>query len=241
MAYSIHQLFACLKAGRWNLSVDSVGNVMLSRPGPGGPTAANGPEGLESQMEYIAGSTGLNLASLAQAGDDLQRHSDAAEAALESTGWLWRSIDPDPLVVIPKALQAFDASFKMRQLHAPKAETEAPAPTAPQVLENAAKHIGGRADTYDQPQGERSMARTVEVFNAMHGTNLTPAQGWHFLQTLKDVRLFTRAKYHADSAEDCVAYAALKAEAKATEVPCCNGGTQNPGRCAGCAEGGANG
>lgn len=37
------------------------------------------------------------------------------------------------------------------------------------------------------------------------------------MQILKDVRLFTREGYHADSGEDGVAYAALKCEARAVE------------------------
>ena len=86
-----------------------------------------------------------------------------------------------------------------------------------ELTEAAAKHMRDRAATYDKPEGERSMAQTVAVFNLYHGTKLTEAQGWHFQQILKDVRLFTRDAYHADSAEDCVAYAALKAEAKAKE------------------------
>lgn len=91
-------------------------------------------------------------------------------------------------------------------------------PNAPDVLlEKAAKHMRDRAATYDKPEGERSMALTVEVFNTFHGTKLTEAQGWHFMQLLKDVRLFTSPTFHADSAEDCIAYAALKAEAKAKE------------------------
>lgn len=89
---------------------------------------------------------------------------------------------------------------------------------ASDVLDKAASHMKARASTYDKPEGERSMLQTVAVFNAFHGTRLTEAQGWHFMQVLKDVRLFTRAGYHADSAEDGVAYAALKAEAKAAEV-----------------------
>lgn len=89
--------------------------------------------------------------------------------------------------------------------------------TAPDILSAAEKHMRDRAATYDKPEGERSMAQTVAVFNTFHGTSLTEAQGWHFQQILKDVRLFTRAGYHADSAEDCVAYAGLKAEAKAKE------------------------
>lgn len=90
-------------------------------------------------------------------------------------------------------------------------------PTAPDILSAAEKHMRDRAATYDKPEGERSMSQTVVVFNAFHGTSLTEAQGWHFMQILKDVRLFTRDGYHADSAEDGVAYAGLKAEAKAKE------------------------
>lgn len=90
-------------------------------------------------------------------------------------------------------------------------------PTAPDILSAAEKHMRDRAATYDKPEGERSMAQTVAVFNTFHGTSLTEAQGWHFMQILKDVRLFTRDGYHADSAEDGVAYAGLKAEAKAKE------------------------
>lgn len=95
--------------------------------------------------------------------------------------------------------------------------------TAQQILTRAQDHIHDRASTYDSDSGvggnngERSMARTVATFNAFHGTGLTEAQGWHFMQILKDVRLFTSIGYHADSAEDCAAYAALKAEALAAQ------------------------
>lgn len=91
--------------------------------------------------------------------------------------------------------------------------------TAAEILDKAAGHMRDRAATYDKPDGERSMAQTVDIFNLFHGTTLTEAQGWHFMQILKDVRLFTSSGYHADSAEDCVAYAGLKAEARAKEAP----------------------
>ncbi len=96
-------------------------------------------------------------------------------------------------------------------------QTDARPVSAPEILVAAESHMIARAGTYDKPEGERSMLQTVRVFNAFHGTQLTEAQGWHFMQILKDVRLFTRDAYHADSAEDGVAYAALKCEAKAAE------------------------
>ena len=107
---------------------------------------------------------------------------------------------------------------------APKEELKLPtielaqATSAPEILDAAARHLRDRAATYDKPEGERSMGQTVEIFNTFHKTALTEAQGWHLLQILKDVRLFTRSGYHADSAEDCTSYSALKAEAKAREV-----------------------
>jgi len=88
---------------------------------------------------------------------------------------------------------------------------------ADQLLERAAAHMRDRAATYDKPDGERSMGRAVQAFNAITGRDLREPEGWLLLQVLKDVRLFQREAYHADSAEDCIAYAALKAEAKGSE------------------------
>lgn len=93
-----------------------------------------------------------------------------------------------------------------------------PAMTAPEILKRAADHMANRAATYDRPEGERSMGAAVVAFNAIAQKDLTEAEGWLLLQLLKDVRLWQRPGYHADSAEDCVAYAALKAEAKQKEA-----------------------
>lgn len=97
------------------------------------------------------------------------------------------------------------------------ATLESTLPTAPGLLDKAAGHMRERAATYDSPGGERSMAKTVALFNLHHDMALTEAQGWHFMQILKDVRLFSAKGYHADSAEDKIAYAALMSEAKAKE------------------------
>lgn len=75
-----------------------------------------------------------------------------------------------------------------------------------------------RGKQYDSPEGERSMGRTVTAFNAITGHNLSEADGWLMLQTLKDVRQWQNPnKFHEDSALDCVAYASLKAEALANQ------------------------
>jgi len=90
--------------------------------------------------------------------------------------------------------------------------------TAQSILNAAAGHMQARAATYDKPEGERSMGKAVQAFNAITGRDLSEAEGWLLLAVLKNVRLFQRPGYHADSAEDAVAYGALLAEAKAREV-----------------------
>lgn len=91
---------------------------------------------------------------------------------------------------------------------------ELPPVQAPELLGRAAALMYERGKTYDEPEGERSMGKAVTAFNAITGHTITESEGWLLLQVLKDVRLFTRSAYHQDSAEDCIAYAALKAEAK---------------------------
>lgn len=85
-------------------------------------------------------------------------------------------------------------------------------------LSAAASHMRERGKAYDSlERGERSMKRTVNAFWAITGHKLSEAEGWLFLQLLKDVRQWQAPAFHRDSAEDCVAYAALKAEALASE------------------------
>lgn len=88
-------------------------------------------------------------------------------------------------------------------------------PPAPAMLHKAAELMEERGRQYDQPEGERSMGRCIKAFNAITGRDVTEAEGWLLMQILKDVRQWSRKEYHRDSAEDCIAYAALKAEALA--------------------------
>ncbi len=89
---------------------------------------------------------------------------------------------------------------------------------APAFLKRAADIMEQRGALYDKPEGERSMCRCVDAFNIITGRDLTEAEGWLLLQILKDVRQWQRPGFHLDSAEDCIAYAALKAEAKQQEA-----------------------
>ena len=88
---------------------------------------------------------------------------------------------------------------------------------APDLLKKASDIMIERGKQYDNEEGERSMGKCIVAFNSITSHSLTEAEGWLLLQILKDVRLFQKKQYHADSAEDCIAYASLKAEAKSTE------------------------
>lgn len=82
------------------------------------------------------------------------------------------------------------------------------------LLEAAAKHMRDRASVYDKPEGERSMAATVEAFNHVTGQHLRESEGWLFMLLLKLVRSEQRDAPHRDSCEDAVAYGALYGESR---------------------------
>lgn len=84
---------------------------------------------------------------------------------------------------------------------------------APEILKQAARHIEDRAKARDQPEGERSMGKTVAAFNAITGNSLSERDGWVFMQVLKLARACNTASGLADDYEDAAAYAALAGEA----------------------------
>ena len=86
--------------------------------------------------------------------------------------------------------------------------------TAGDFLGAALGHLEDRAATYDSPQGERSMGRTVEAFNAITGHKLSEEQGWLFMSCLKLVRS-QQGKYKFDNYADLTAYASLMGECAA--------------------------
>lgn len=88
--------------------------------------------------------------------------------------------------------------------------------TAHAILSAAQSHMQDRADTYDKPEGERSMGATVDAFNAVTGHHLTEEQGWLFMALLKAVRS-QQGGYRADSYEDGAAYFALAGESAARD------------------------
>ena len=88
---------------------------------------------------------------------------------------------------------------------------------AKDILAQAGEEMANRAETYDKPEGERSMAKTVAAFNVITGHELTDQQGWQFMELLKIVRS-NQGGYRADSFIDGAAYAALAGEAAARDT-----------------------
>lgn len=88
--------------------------------------------------------------------------------------------------------------------------------TAADFLEKGLGHMKDRAATYDAPAGERSMAKTVAMYNALTGQTMTEEQGWKFMCCLKLARS-EQGDFRADNFEDLAAYAGLAGEAASNE------------------------
>lgn len=86
--------------------------------------------------------------------------------------------------------------------------------TAPQMLKRASDLMVERAVQYDSPEGERSMEKITNAFNAITGKNITESEGWMFMVLLKLVRDNTRTLGHQDSCEDLIAYSSLYGESR---------------------------
>ena len=82
-------------------------------------------------------------------------------------------------------------------------------------LDNAGAAMKARAALRDQPTGERSMQKTVEIFNAWTGCHLTVQDGWRFVIALKMAREI-QGFFNADDYVDGAAYMALLGEDEST-------------------------
>ncbi|QYW01826.1 hypothetical protein CPT_Piffle_061 [Stenotrophomonas phage Piffle] len=87
---------------------------------------------------------------------------------------------------------------------------------ASEFLQSGINILGERAADRDVVE-ERSMAQVVALFNLKHGTNLTEAQGWNFMATLKEVRARIGGKFRPDDYIDWLNYVALEAESRSKQ------------------------
>lgn len=99
-------------------------------------------------------------------------------------------------------------AFNQQQAQAKPTPKQQP---AHEFLEKALGHMQDRATTYDSAKGERSMGKTVAMFNAMYEQEITEEQGWAFMCLLKLVRT-SQGDFRADNYEDLAAYAGLMGE-----------------------------
>lgn len=103
---------------------------------------------------------------------------------------------------------------------------------AHEFLDEAVETMRRRAAQRDAEQ-ERSMAKTVAIFNAWTGGNMTEADGWRFMICLKQAREI-QGKFHRDDYVDLSAYAGLLGEhlsddafRQQTTIDLCKTGTVN--------------
>jgi len=91
--------------------------------------------------------------------------------------------------------------------------------SATQILRNAAKIMEERGKSRDSKEGERSMKRTVDAFNAATGHRLSERDGWLFMVALKMARAASTSTGLADDYEDGAAYFALAGESVQPKDP----------------------
>ena len=93
--------------------------------------------------------------------------------------------------------------------------------SAPELLIEAADTIGNRASERDNADGERSMARAVQMFNVWRSPHARPGlsehDGWAFMVFLKLARA-AEGKHRRDDWVDGAAYMALACESIEREL-----------------------
>lgn len=82
-----------------------------------------------------------------------------------------------------------------------------------QIFQEAYDTLEQRGKTYDPASGqERSMEQITKAFNAATGHELSVADGWIFMQIVKEVRQQNSPEFHKDSMIDKLSYVLLEAE-----------------------------
>lgn len=116
---------------------------------------------------------------------------------------------PNYFELVPEPL--YDPEFTARAIATLGTVSTPPSPS--DYLRQAADTLDERGKQYDAGGSERSMEKTVAIFNMLTGNSLTTAEGWQFMKVLKDVRLWSNTDVaHVDSIIDNLGYTALLAE-----------------------------
>jgi hypothetical protein len=91
--------------------------------------------------------------------------------------------------------------------------------TARRLLLEAAGIQDQRAQQYDQPSGERSMADAVAALEILWPGPMTEVKGWLLQVMIKIVRARNAPRFHRDSWVDGASYVSLAGEADARARP----------------------
>jgi len=130
--------------------------------------------------------------------------------------WAEDVLDGSAAEYIGGPLLVTDNSFELEsrywQVVAQRPKPTTKTTVASLILKASLTHMEQRSVLRDAPDGERSMKRAIEAFNALEGTNLSEVQGWRFMALLKHARA-TQGKFCIDDYEDAAAYWALAGEA----------------------------
>jgi hypothetical protein len=148
--------------------------------------------------------------------------SDYTEKVMKSTSGEIQSCFPHPHPTVYGPIGPIDPTFgPLPSLPGVKLETivtgvlkKDAAPEkkpAHEFLDEAAAVMKQRAALRDKEGGERTAGQIAKVFNAITGHEITEADAWIFLITLKIVRS-RNGKYNEDDYTDLSAYAALLGE-----------------------------
>lgn len=139
-------------------------------------------------------------------------------AVLKSDGVFYRVQDQVSLPVIGKCYPntLTPQPTTEQRVAAARFDTASGCIPAHEFLEKGVGHMKDRASQRDSEDGERSMKRCVEAFNALEGTDLTETQGWKFMVMLKMARSVS-GDFTADDYEDMAAYAGLAGESASME------------------------
>lgn len=86
--------------------------------------------------------------------------------------------------------------------------------TAADHIQSALNIIDDRGKDRDEPDGERAMGKTVAIFAALTGVELTEEQGWKFMIALKFARQMA-GDFRLDDYHDLIGYLGLLTETAA--------------------------
>jgi hypothetical protein len=124
-----------------------------------------------------------------------------------------KKADKDVITMAETKPEIVEKNVSKLELIKEKSMEQSKLENAIDIINQAKSEMEDRAKTYDCDKGERSIAKTVKIFEALTGISLTEEHGWKFMACLKMARSETGETKHGDNYVDGAAYFALAGEA----------------------------